>query len=144
MGRFGMTQIQKMAEVGTSIQMKQTTKAANITTTPKRTIPDGNGLWSGQFHFLVRTDCDLEYLQGREGGYVSAITLADSEESLLRIVFAELKKRKLAPDDEYDEIEEISEKYRNGDLSDEWIELCNFALNTGQVAFNTFNLYAAE
>ena len=78
------------------------------------------------------------------GGYVSAITLADSEESLLRIVFAELKKRKLAPDDEYDEIEEISEKFQNGDLSDEWIELCNFALDTVQVAFNTFNLYTAE
>jgi hypothetical protein len=78
------------------------------------------------------------------GGYVSAITLADSKDSLLQIVFTELKNRKLAPDDEYDEIEELTEKYQNGDLSDEWIELCNLALDTGQVAFNAFNLYTAE
>jgi hypothetical protein len=71
------------------------------------------------------------------GGYVSAITLADSKDSLLQIVFTELKNRKLAPDDEYDEIEELTEKYQNGDLSDEWIELCN-------LAFNAFNLYTAE
>jgi hypothetical protein len=144
MGRFGMTRIQKTAEVDTSTQTRQTTKEASTTTTQKRTIPNGKGLWSGQFHFLVRPDCDIEYLQGRRGGYVSAITLADSKDSLLQIVFTELKNRKLAPDDEYDEIEELTEKYQNGDLSDEWIELCNLALDTGQVAFNAFNLYTAE
>jgi hypothetical protein len=124
--------------------MRRTTKGANITTTQRRTIPEGKEIWSGQFHFLINPDCDLEYLQGAEGGYVSAISLADSEELFLKTVFAALKERKVTPDDEYDEIEEISEKYRNGDLSDEWIELCNYALNTGRVAFNTFDVYEGE
>jgi len=139
-----MTQIRQMAEEDISIQMKQITEAANTTTTPRRIIPDGKALWSGKFHFLVKPDCDLEYLQGAMGGFVSAISLTDSQVSFLQTVFAELKNRKLTPDDEYDEIEELCGKYRNGDLSDEWIELCNLALDTGEVVFNTFDLYDAE
>lgn len=78
------------------------------------------------------------------GGYVSAIALTDSKGSFLRTVFGELEERKLAPDDEYDEIEEISSKFLNGDLSDEWIGLCELALSTRRVAFNNFELYTAE
>lgn len=126
------------------IQKKLTTKGATITTTPNRTIPDGGAIWSGRFHFLIRPDCDLEYLQGAIGGYVSAIALADSEESFMQTAFAALVERKVTPNNEYEEIEDISEKYRKRDLSDEWMELCNYALNTGRVAFNNFELYAAE
>jgi hypothetical protein len=78
------------------------------------------------------------------GGYVSAIALTDSKSSFLRTVFEELEERKLAPDDEYDEIEDISRKFLNGDLSDEWIGLCELALSTGRVAFNNFDLYTAK
>jgi len=129
------------AEEDTSIQMKQTTKAVSTTITRRRTIPDGKALWSGLFHFLIRPDCDLEYLKGRFGGYVSAIALADSKESFLNTAFQELKARRVTPDDEYDEIEEISGKYLNRDLSDEWLGLCKLAMDTGSVAFNTFDVY---
>ena len=78
------------------------------------------------------------------GGYVSAIALADSKDSFLKDVFAELEARKLAPDDEYDDIEDISEKFLNGDLSDEWLDLSSRAVKNGLISFTTFNLYTAE
>lgn len=78
------------------------------------------------------------------GGFVSAIALADLERSFVEIVFAALRSRKLEPDDDFNEIENLSEKYQNKHLSDEWIGLCDIALDTGQVAFNTFDLYNEE
>jgi hypothetical protein len=116
----------------------------SITTIHNRIIPDGKSLWSGKFHFLVRSDCDLEYLQGAIGGFVSAIALADSEGSFVQIVFTALRSRKLEPDDEFDEIENLSERYRNKHLSDEWTGLSDFALDTGRAVFNTFDLYDSE
>jgi len=54
---------------------------------------------------------------------------------------AALRERMLSPDDEYDNIEDISRKYQDHDLSDEWIQLCKKALETGQVVFTAFDLY---
>jgi hypothetical protein len=116
----------------------------STTTIPTRKLSDKRPLWSGQFHFLVSPDCELDHLRGRVGGYVSAIASADSQEIFIRDVFVELKSRQLVPDDEYEAIEEISQLYRNGGLSDKWMALCKLALNTGRVAFDTFDLYTGE
>jgi hypothetical protein len=144
MVRPEMMQIRKTGEEDTSTPMNQKTKGANITVTPKRTIPEGRGLWSGRFDFLIRPDCDVEYLRGRMGGYVNAIGLADSKEAFLGAVFSELQSRNVNPDDEYDEVEELSEKYLAGNLSDEWLALSDFTLKSGDIAFTTFDLYKTE
>ena len=77
------------------------------------------------------------------GGYVSAICPAQSTEEFIERAFEALRGRQLSPDDEFDEIEDISLRYRDGLLSDEWMELCKLAVETGNVAFNCFDLYAA-
>jgi hypothetical protein len=95
------------------------------------------------FHFLVNPECNINYLQGRKGGYVSAIAVAPSESEFIDKAKGALRERMLSPDDEYDHIEDISRRYQDRDLSDEWIQLCKRALETRQVAFTTFDLYSS-
>lgn len=113
------------------------------TTTPRSETTKKSILWSGQFHFLVSPECDISYLQGRTGGYVSAIAVASSENEFIITAKAALRERMLVPDDEYDNIEDISQRYQKHKLSDEWIRLCREALETGRVVFTTFDLYGS-
>ena len=78
------------------------------------------------------------------GGYASAICPAKSREEFFEKAFEALRDRQLSPDDQFDEIEDISLRYRDGLLSDEWMEFCKLAVETGNVAFNCFDLYAAN
>ena len=77
------------------------------------------------------------------GGYVSAICLAGSKEEFIARAFEALRDRQLSPNEEFEEIEDISVQYRDGTLSDEWMTLCKLAAETGDVAFNCFDLYAS-
>lgn len=104
---------------------------------------DGDSVWSGRFHFLVNAECNIDYLQGGIGGYVSAICAARSRKEFIARAFEALRDRQLSPDDEFDEIEDISAMYRNGMLSDEWMTLGKLAAETGDVAFNCFDLYSS-
>ena len=112
-------------------------------TTRSSTAGEDHSLWSGRFHFLVKPECKIEYLQGRMGGYVSAIGSANSKEEFIERAFDALQRRELTADEEFDEVENISTKYYGGTLSDEWMALCESAVETGDVAFNCFDLYAS-
>lgn len=94
------------------------------------------------FHFLVSPECDIDYLQGSAGGYVSAIAVAESREYFISAVFQALRDRQLHPDDEYQEVENISEQYKDSALSEEWMELGKNATEELVVQFGTFDLYA--
>jgi len=113
-----------------------------MTTQTSKTRED-HSLWSGRLHFLVNPECEIDYLQGRMGGYVSAICSAQSKEEFLARAFDALRRRQLTPNEEFDEIEDISAKYYGKTLSDEWMALCESAIETGDVAFNCFDLYAS-
>jgi hypothetical protein len=121
--------------------VKRRTRAVTTTTTRRGGTTRESILWSGQFHFLISPECDISYLQGRMGGYVSAIAVASSESDFIVKAKAALRERMLIPDDEYDDIEDISARYQKRNLSDEWIQLCREALETGGVVFTTFDLY---
>ena len=100
-------------------------------------------VWSGRFHFLVNQDCNLEYLRGGMGGYVSAIAAAKTREQFISKALDSLRDRQLTPDREIEEVEDISTKFREGTLSDEWMALCKLAFKSGDVAFNEFDLYTS-
>ena len=110
-------------------------------TAPNSRIPSGNSVWSGRFHFLVNPECNIDYLRGAMGGYVSAICLAESKEEFIARAFQALRDRKLSPDEGFDEIEDISAIYHDGMLSDEWMALGKLASESGDVSFNCFQLY---
>jgi hypothetical protein len=74
---------------------------------------------------------------------VSAIAVASSESDFVVKAKAALLERALIPDDEYDDIEDISTRYQKRNLSDEWIQLCTEALETTRVVFMTFDLYSS-
>jgi len=112
-------------------------------TTPKSKDSNENSVWSGKFHFLVNPECNIDYLQGAIGGYVSAICLAKSKEEFIARAFDAFRKRQLSPDEEFDEIENISAEYNDGALSGEWMGLCKLASETGNVSFNGFDLYTS-
>ena len=112
----------------------------NTTTTRKNETRSAR-LWSGQFHFLVSPECDISYLQGAMGGYVSAIATAPRKSEFVLRVMSALRERRLVPDDGCRDIHDISKSYRTGQLSDEWILLGSRALETDQVVFTTFDLY---
>jgi hypothetical protein len=120
---------------------REGTREVTITTTRKHRTPKGRWLWSGRFHFLVRQDCDIPYLRGAKGGFVSAIAVALADDKFVVLVNRVLRDRMLRPDDERDQVEEITAAYLDGKLSDEWDELCASTLETGEVAFNEFDLY---
>jgi hypothetical protein len=75
------------------------------------------------------------------GGYVSAICQAGSKEEFVARVFEALRDRQSSPNEEFEEIEDISMQYHDGTLSDEWMALCKLAAETGDVVFNCFDLY---
>jgi hypothetical protein len=110
-------------------------------TAPNSRIRNSDSVWSGRFHFLINAECNIDYLQGRMGGYVSAICLAKSKEKFISRTLDALRDRQLSPNEEIDELEDISTQYRDGTLSDEWMSLCKLATETGDVAFNCFDLY---
>ena len=110
---------------------------------PKSKIPISNSMWSGRFHFLVNPEYNIDYLRGAMGGYVSAICLTNSKEEFIARALDALRDRQLSPDDEIDEIEDISTIYCEGMLSDEWMAHCRLASETGDVSFNGFDLYTS-
>jgi hypothetical protein len=115
----------------------------NLVAPSNRRARNENPIWSGLFHFLVNPGCSIDYLQGAAGGYVSAIASAGSEEEFITKAMDALRDRQLSPDDEFDEIEEISAGYWDGTLSDQWLALCKLAFETGEVEFGEFDLYTA-
>src|ERR1700730_3257458 len=132
-----------MAETPISIQTRRRTMAVTTTIAPRSRTTKESTLWSGQFHFLVNPECNISYLQGAKGGYVSAIAVAPAEREFINMAKAALRERMLSPDDEYDNIENISRRYQDRDLSDEWIQLCKKAFETGHVVFTAFDLYSS-
>jgi hypothetical protein len=118
-------------------------KVPNLMTTLNSRTLGAYSLWSGRFHFLVNAECNIDYLQGSMGGYVSAICLAGSQEEFIARAFEALRNRQLSPDEEFDEIEDLSVQYHNETLSDEWMALCKLASESGDVSFNCFQLYAS-
>jgi hypothetical protein len=114
-----------------------------LATTPETGTTFESLVWSGRFHFLVNRDCNLEYLRGRMGGYVSAISVAKTKEQFISKALDSLRDRQLTPDKEIEEVEEISAKFLEGTLSDEWMALCKLAFESGDVAFNEFDLYTS-
>jgi hypothetical protein len=118
--------------------------AMSISASQKTIMLNGRRLWSGQFHFLVSPECDIDYLKGAKGGFVSAIATAPSELNFIDRATSALEERMLRPDAERDLIEEITASYLDGKLSDEWVRLCELTLETGEVGFNGFDLYNSD
>ena len=114
---------------------------ANTISSQKKITPKIGRLWSGQFHFIVSRNCEIDYLKGRTGGFVTAISTANTREAFIEKAMASLRYRQLFPDDEYEQVENISSKYQDSTLSDEWMRMCDTALGTDEVTFNTFDLY---
>jgi hypothetical protein len=133
----------EMEGAAITILTRRRTRAVTTTTTRRTGTDRERILWSGKFHFLISPGCDISYLQGRIGGYVSAIAVASSESDFVVKAKAALLERALIPDDEYDDIEDISTRYQKRNLSDEWIQLCTEALETTRVVFMTFDLYSS-
>jgi hypothetical protein len=121
--------------------MRLTRKEAIIITI--QTDSDALRVWSGLFHFSTDPTCDLDYLKGSRGGYVSAIAVARTGDEFIKRVMAELRARKLTGD-EVDHLENLTKKVQDRDLSDEWLALSQQAIESDQVAFTEFDLHDNE
>ncbi len=130
-----------MAEALPFIRIRLSRKEAiTITIQPDSETPT---VWSALFHFLTDPACDLDYLKGSKGGYVSAIAVAKTADDFVARVMSELRLRNLTGE-KVNDLENLTKKVQARDLSDEWLSLSQQAIEGGNVAFTEFDLYDSD
>jgi hypothetical protein len=97
-------------------------------------------LWCGLFHFAVDSNCKFHYLRGAKGGYVNAVSCAGATSDFIARVFQALCDRQLTLIDS-SQVKSFTPSDPNENLSQEWTELSQKALASGEVEFTEFQLY---